>query len=821
MYEGFKNTIQVPGPLDKVYKDQCCFTYYTPESDGGLYICLHTFIAFSRKFVQFYHEVTGLTVFLHTKKTKVPIIRTDASPDNKRPKRLGIGIEGGFNTEEDFEWRVDNKIVILPAFTELTVEDAAALFGENLSESVNTILTRDSAAKEDLVAWDGEVRNVSQHAQNLVQLDNGVKIPPSGWKCRDCDRTNNLWLNLTDGTILCGRKYHDGTGGNNGGLNYYKKTGYPLAVKLGTITPQGADVFSYVEDDMVEDPNLAQHLAHFGINMMQMHKTEQTMTEMEIDLNEKVGSEWDIIQESGKKLVPLHCAGATGIRNMGNTCYMNSVLQVLYSTPDFINKYSDCKRCMESFKKHLQNLNIEQSIARQSKQMNDGLRNKINDMMWDLTFQLTKLGYALQQHEKNSEENSEEKEDAEKVHPWPAQLKRVVGRNHAEFNSIRQQDAHEYMLYLFTLMEKNQLVSGHNCSDAFKFVVEERLECQQSNQVRYKTNPEFGLSVEVSLDHATNKDEVEKYKQLKAAGEKDGSVSAGEIVRAKIPFEACLGTWMGEETIEFLSPATNERGEAKKRIRFATFPDFLAVHVKKFTVDKNWIPTKLDVSMQMPDNLDLGELRSPGGLQTGEQPLPEGEDPKPKGEELAQVDEVELATMVSMGFPEHQCRRALQAVKGAGPEAAMNWIFSNPESANEPVVEQSGSSSEPNEGNIEQMMSMGFTRPQCIAALNATNDNYERAVDWMLSHLDTWQSASGDNAQVATSNSATAPTDGHGKYEMFAFVSHCGPSSMSGHYVCHIKKNGKWIIFNDEKVAESVEPPKDLGYLYFYKRSSN
>lgn len=43
--------------------------------------------------------------------------------------------------------------------------------------------------------------------------------------------------------------------------------GYPLAVKLGTITKDGkADVFSYDEDDMVEDPNLGQHLAHFGIN---------------------------------------------------------------------------------------------------------------------------------------------------------------------------------------------------------------------------------------------------------------------------------------------------------------------------------------------------------------------------------------------------------------------------------------------------------------------------------------------------------------------------------------------------------------------------
>ena len=32
------------------------------------------------------------------------------------------------------------------------------------------------------------------------------------------------------------------------------------------------DVFSYDEDDMVEDPNLAQHLAHFGINIAQMEK---------------------------------------------------------------------------------------------------------------------------------------------------------------------------------------------------------------------------------------------------------------------------------------------------------------------------------------------------------------------------------------------------------------------------------------------------------------------------------------------------------------------------------------------------------------------
>lgn len=66
----------------------------------------------------------------------------------------------------------------------------------------------------------------------------------------------------------------DGTGGNGAALRHYEATGrkYPLAVKLGTIAPQGADVYSYApeEDDMVLDPHLGRHLAHWGINMLQV-----------------------------------------------------------------------------------------------------------------------------------------------------------------------------------------------------------------------------------------------------------------------------------------------------------------------------------------------------------------------------------------------------------------------------------------------------------------------------------------------------------------------------------------------------------------------
>lgn len=52
----------------------------------------------------------------------------------------------------------------------------------------------------------------------------------------------------------------DGSGGSGAALRHFEATGskYPLVVKLGTITPHGADVFSYApdENDMVEDPKL-------------------------------------------------------------------------------------------------------------------------------------------------------------------------------------------------------------------------------------------------------------------------------------------------------------------------------------------------------------------------------------------------------------------------------------------------------------------------------------------------------------------------------------------------------------------------------------
>jgi ubiquitin carboxyl-terminal hydrolase 5/13 len=77
---------------------------------------------------------------------------------------------------------------------------------------------------------------------------------------------------------------------------------------LGTITAKGADVYSYDEDDMVEDPNLAVHLSHWGINMLKMEKSDRTMADLEIELNQKYG-EASMIEEANSKLQPVYGGG--------------------------------------------------------------------------------------------------------------------------------------------------------------------------------------------------------------------------------------------------------------------------------------------------------------------------------------------------------------------------------------------------------------------------------------------------------------------------------------------------------------------------------
>jgi len=308
-----------------------------------------------------------------------------------------------------------------------------------------------------------------------------------------------------------------------------------------------------------------------------------------------------------------------------------------------------------------------------------------------------------------------------------------------------------------------------------------------------------------------------------------GKNEDGKPIYQDIQLTDCFDSLLGMEALEYLCPSCSKNVQALKQTKFASLPEVLVVHAKKFQL-VNWVPAKLDISVILPpdDELVFTERHLGRGLQPNETELP-NESIAPF---LPQFNEAAMAQLEGMGFPTIRCQKALLATGNDNPEAAMEWLFGHMEDADIDDSIQVSSSSGPNSGpepnpeQIAMLADMGFTSAQARKALRETSGNAERAVEWLFNHPDD----SGEDAAPAAAEAEATPAGVSGltsvpaKYRLMAFISHKGPSVHSGHYVAHIRKGaqGEWVLFNDEKVvkadAESVKDLKRLAYLYFFVR---
>lgn len=194
-----------------------------------------------------------------------------------------------------------------------------------------------------------------------------------------------------------------------------------------------------------------------------------------------------------------------------------------------------------------------------------------------------------------------------------------------------------------------------------------------SKKVKYSYRDEWILPVHIPLLSATNLDEVQSYEEERVKAAAEGRRMTDEtIVRPKISLLTCLQKFGEVDEIEqFYSTAINGKTTAAKQTRLATMPDYLVLHMKKFTMREDWTPVKLDVSIDCPDEIDISFLKG-NGLQPSEEELPDlkGRAPTPPP-----MDQQVLDGLQDMGFPLDACKKAVFFTKNTGIESATNWIM--------------------------------------------------------------------------------------------------------------------------------------------------
>lgn len=643
-----------------------------------------------------------------------------------------------------------------------------------------------ASQKQEILEWRPEV-SVCPHTLDLTQENNGVKVK-FGNSCSQCDLKENLWLCLVCGALNCGRNQIGGAPGNSHGVAHYDKTHHPVAVKLGSITPDGAaDVYCYTCDDEVKDFHLSEHLAHFGINIAEAEKTEKSLTEMQLEQNIK----WDfsMVSESGQELEPLFGPGFTGLKNLGNSCYISSVLQCLFSLPQFVKEYYRPKEMQKII------VNPESDLEVQLVKLADGLLSG---------------RYSVPDPDLNNEGKPTQRGIP------PAAFKKLVGEGHAEFSSMKQQDAFEFLTYflekLHVYSKKNNL---NDPSKIFKFKTEQRLECSGCHKVRYNTTLQEALTLQVPvrrIQKAETEDEDDKF----------------ETVNITELFDNFTRT----EEVDYKCKSCSN-SKSTRKVGFETFPDSLILNAQRFEII-NWVPTKLDIPLEVPgDELDLSKYKANEHSPDEDIAMDDEENNDSSGEFVADPEALEF--LIQMGYTTNCAKRALFNTENK-LEASVEWIMSHMDDPdlNDPFS-VGGKKSTPaiSKEQVEQLTAMGFSENAARKALYEAKGNNEAAVEWLFSNSDDPGYSEAElDALVNGSESKEDEKEnlycGSGelpaKYKLKAIVCHKGRSVHAGHYVAFIKKEvegvEQWVLFNDEKVVNGgeIEEMKKYAYIYIFTR---
>jgi ubiquitin carboxyl-terminal hydrolase 5/13 len=224
---------------------------------------------------------------------------------------------------------------------------------------------------------------------------------------------------------------------------------------------------------------------------------------------------------------------------------MASVLQVLFTLPHFKQRYAaplasqHWARCAEPLPASC----IECQMHKVSDGLVSGRYSRPRRIDADTALQNPLTGAAA------SAANASQPVFQEGLRPIT--FKTLIGRGHAEFATMRQQDSEEFFIHLLTSLRRyahahprdgdsggsggDSVNPGPEPTETFAFALEQRLQCTACAGVRYRVDAHDALSVAVP------------------AREK-GRDEDGKVLYEDVALTDCIEGVMGVETLEYKCP---------------------------------------------------------------------------------------------------------------------------------------------------------------------------------------------------------------------------------------------------------------------------
>lgn len=761
-------------PSDKVYKDDCMFSFDTPENNpNGLDVCMSCYQAFSRtphhNFTANHYKIKRHPVFLNITRTlKLAAERKRLlEPDEDLRHTKVARLEVTDHKDEEF-YNEKHTIYVVPLDDSVLLEEAP----EPARKLAQLILDSNSASTNDEIkTWEQEIFPC-EHSSNLNPAPANADLS----HCASCDLAENLWVCLTCAAVGCGREqFGSALKGNSHALTHFETTGHAVAVKLGSLSADedSCDCYCYSCNDEVKVPQLGATLLQIGIDLKAAVKTEKNLIELNLETNKNW--QFNLDGANGDKLTPLYGPGLTGILNLGNSCYINSVLQSLFSFDSYHQYFKD-------------------------KQVDEAIK----DLALDLRSQMLKLydGLLSGRYSKPSELDSQGYQAGIK----PSSFKTLVGADHEEFKTNKQQDAYEFLLYLLDKLDKEY---GLALNKDFKFLLSSKVVCTECHVGSIST--ELVDNIFVPLQEVEEKRDED-----------------GKPVYKQVDFADSLRQFTASEEIEnYKCDNCGNTTKALKSTGFRSNPKNLIVGVNRIKLE-NWVPVKKDVAITIPDEIDLSPFGPP------EFALNETEAVQTKASSAFVPNEEAVSMLSSMGFSEARSVRALFNTGNSNAEDAMNWIFAHMDDPgiDDPFDASAESDATPapaaNSDAIENLVAMGFSSTLAKKALHVNHNDVNASVEWLFNNPDDdgviEETAPRANVQEEANElmqQLLNTTPGAGHYNLKAVLCHKGSSSHTGHYVVFVKINGQWVLFNDEKVVQcdnNLEDMRKNGYIYFFSQ---